>query len=46
MTDAWIVGVVRTPRGRGRPDGGLDGLAGTGTRAGTDAAGAAIVERV
>jgi len=23
MTDAWIVDVVRTPRGKGRPDGGL-----------------------
>ncbi len=26
MGDAWIVDVVRTPRGRGRPDGGLHGL--------------------
>ncbi|MET0700408.1 MAG: acetyl-CoA C-acetyltransferase [Mycobacterium sp.] len=26
MADAWIVDVVRTPRGRGRPDGGLHGV--------------------
>jgi acetyl-CoA C-acetyltransferase len=26
MTDAWILDVVRTPRGRGRPDGGLHGV--------------------
>ncbi len=26
MGDAWIVDVVRTPRGKGRPDGGLHGL--------------------
>ena len=27
MGDAWIVDVVRTPRGKGRPDGGLHGHA-------------------
>lgn len=26
MTDAWILDAVRTPRGRGRPDGGLHGV--------------------
>ncbi|CAN5553448.1 acetyl-CoA C-acetyltransferase [soil metagenome] len=26
MADAWIIDVVRTPRGRGRPDGGLHGI--------------------
>jgi acetyl-CoA C-acetyltransferase len=26
MSEAWIVDVVRTPRGRGRPDGGLHGI--------------------
>jgi acetyl-CoA C-acetyltransferase len=26
MGDAWIVDIVRTPRGKGRPDGGLHGL--------------------
>ena len=26
MTDAWIIDAVRTPRGKGRPDGGLHGV--------------------